>query len=63
MQFFDNSTGGNARFITNAGGVFDMSGLTSGNMSAGSIAGAGDYYLGSKRLTVGGQELQVTDLW
>ena len=51
--FSNTSTGGNARFITNAGGIFDISGLTSGGMTAGSIEGAGAYQLGSKALTVG----------
>ncbi len=58
--FFDASTGGNARFITNAGGVFDMSGLTSSGMTAGSIEGAGNYFLGSKQFTVGGNNLSTT---
>src|SRR5271165_4302857 len=52
-QFFDGSTGGNAAFTTNAGGLVDISGLTSTGMTAGSIAGAGTYSLGSKGLTVG----------
>ena len=47
------STGGLARFITAAGGTFDMSGLTAAGMTAGSIEGAGDYVLGSKILTTG----------
>jgi autotransporter-associated beta strand protein len=51
--FFDTSTGENARFITNAGGVFDISSLTSAGMTAGSIEGGGTYFLGSKALTVG----------
>jgi len=54
VTFSDSSTGGNASFITNAGGKFDISGLTSSGMTAGSIAGAGNYYLGGKTLTVGG---------
>ena len=58
--FFDRSTGGNARFITNAGGTFDMSGLTSGSMTAGSIEGAGNYILGSNTLTVGSNNLSTT---
>ena len=52
-QFFDGSTGGNAAFTTNAGGLVDISGLSSTGMTAGSIAGAGTYSLGSKELTVG----------
>ncbi len=70
-RFFGESTGGNATFITNAGGVFDMSGLgtfpDSGEppvsvtgMTAGSIAGAGAYFLGSKQLTVGSNNLSTT---
>jgi hypothetical protein len=58
-RFNDGSTGGNARFITNAGGIFDISGLTSGGMTAGSIEGAGTYDLGSKSLTVGGNNLST----
>jgi hypothetical protein len=51
-QFFDKSTGGNAAFITAAGGLVDISGLISTGMTAGSIAGGGTYSLGSKELTV-----------
>ncbi|SDR62439.1 outer membrane autotransporter barrel domain-containing protein [Rhizobiales bacterium GAS113] len=54
VVFSGTSSGGRASFITNAGGVFDMSLLTSAGMTAGSIAGAGNYFLGSKVLTVGG---------
>jgi outer membrane autotransporter protein len=70
-RFFGRSTGGNAEFITNAGGVFDMSGLRtfpdgpdeglpSVPMTAGSIAGAGTYFLGSSQLTVGSNNLSTT---
>ena len=58
--FFDQSTGGAARFITNAGATFDMSGLDTAGMTAGSIEGAGQYLLGSKRLTVGSNNLSTT---
>jgi autotransporter-associated beta strand protein len=51
--FFESSTGGQARFITNSGGILDISGLSSAGMTAGSIEGAGTYFLGSKTLTVG----------
>ena len=57
--FFDSSTGGSAQFITNAGGTFDMSGLTAAGMTAGSIAGTGSYVLGSKSLTVGSNNLST----
>jgi autotransporter-associated beta strand protein len=63
-QFATNSTGGNARFITNAGGTVDFSGTSgpSGNnqITAGSIEGAGTYFLGSNQLTVGGNNLSTT---
>jgi autotransporter-associated beta strand protein len=63
-QFNDNSTGGNAQFITNAGGIVDFSNTSGpagdGNISAGSIAGAGNYYLGSNLLTVGSNNLSTT---
>ena len=59
-KFLASSTGGNARFITNAGGIFDMSGLTDGGMTAGSIEGAGNYFLGGNALTVGSNNLSTT---
>jgi autotransporter-associated beta strand protein len=58
--FVGTSSGNQATFITNSGGVFDMSGLTSAGTTAGSIAGAGSYFLGSKTLTVGGNNLSTT---
>ena len=49
-QINDKSTGGNAQFIANAGGTVDFSSTSGpagdGNISAGSIAGAGNYFLG-----------------
>jgi outer membrane autotransporter protein len=64
VSFNDNSTGGNAQFITNAGGTVDFSGTSGpdgdGNISAGSIAGEGNYYLGSNQLTVGSNNLSTT---
>src|SRR5262245_1192612 len=53
------SSGGNAAFTTQAGGVFDMSGVFLG-MTAGSIAGAGTYFLGSNALIVGSNNLSTT---
>src|SRR5215471_5897544 len=62
--FNDNSTGGNAQFITAAGGIVDFSNTAApandGNVSAGSIAGAGNYFLGSNQLTVGSNNLSTT---
>ena len=59
ITFAGESTGGQARFITNSGGVFDMSALTTAGMTAGSIEGAGNYFLGSKQLTVGLNDLST----
>ena len=56
----DSASGGNARFITLAGGAFDMSSLSTGGMTAGSIEGAGTFSLGSNRLTVGSNNLSTT---
>jgi autotransporter-associated beta strand protein len=58
--FTGTSSGGQASFTTNAGGVFDISQLTSGGTTAGSIAGAGNYFLGGNALTVGGNNLSTT---
>ena len=62
-QFGTNSTGGNARFITNTTGTVDFSGTSgpSGNnqITAGSIEGAGTYFLGSNQLTVGSNNLST----
>jgi fibronectin-binding autotransporter adhesin len=61
--FFDNSTPGNARLI-NGSGVFDFSASTGPNndkkLSAGSIEGAGDFFLGANQLTVGGNNVSTT---
>jgi fibronectin-binding autotransporter adhesin len=63
-QFNDNSNGGNAQFIANAGGIVDFSNTAGpandGNIRAGSIAGAGNYYLGSNQLTLGSNNLSTT---
>jgi fibronectin-binding autotransporter adhesin len=62
--FFDFSNGGNARFITEAGGIVDFSGTEGANgdgkITAGSIEGAGDYFLGGNELTVGSNNLSTT---
>jgi autotransporter-associated beta strand protein len=52
LRFNTASSGGFARLITNAGGIVDISGLGAA-MTVGSIEGAGSYFLGSKTLTVG----------
>lgn len=53
--FIGSASGGHAAFTTAAGGTFDISGLSGGTpgMTAGSIAGAGSWVLGDKKLTVG----------
>jgi autotransporter-associated beta strand protein len=58
--FSDSSDGGTARAITNGNGSFDISGLTTAGMGIGSIEGSGNYFLGSKTLTVGGNNLSTT---
>ena len=59
--FIENSgSGGQARFIVNAGGAFDISPLAISGTTAGSIEGAGSIRLGSKQLSVGGNNLSTT---
>jgi fibronectin-binding autotransporter adhesin len=58
--FFGGTTGGQAQFINNTGGVIDISGLTDGGMTAGSIAGGGNVFLGGNALTLGGNGLSTT---
>jgi hypothetical protein len=61
LIFFENtSTGGTARLINGPNGDIDLSNLSSTGMSAGSIEGAGFITLGSKNLTVGGNNLSTT---
>jgi autotransporter-associated beta strand protein len=60
MVFLDETTGGTARFINQANGVIDLSGLDVPSMTAGSIEGAGRIFLGSNNLTVGGNNLSTT---
>jgi len=61
LQFYGNSTAGNAALINNAGGMVDFGVSTGpngdGRLSAGSIAGAGNYILGANELTVGSNDL------
>jgi autotransporter-associated beta strand protein len=63
-SFADNSTASNARLINNSGGTFDFSASSGPNndhaLSAGSIEGAGVFYLGANQLTVGGNNLSTT---
>ena len=58
------STAGNAAITNAVGGVVDFSASSGPNgdhkLSAGSIAGAGDFYLGGNTLTVGGNDQSTT---
>ena len=62
-NFLNNSNAGNLALVNNAGGVVDFSGTLGaagdGNISAGSIAGAGNFYLGANHLTVGGNDTRT----
>ncbi|WP_247442143.1 autotransporter domain-containing protein [Bradyrhizobium sp. 197] len=63
-DFFDNATGGNARFITNGTGIVDFSGSFGpngdGRITAGSIEGSGNYYIGAgNTLVVGSNNLST----
>ncbi|KRE08000.1 hypothetical protein ASE63_21960 [Bosea sp. Root381] len=57
LYFFGTSTGGSATIANNAGATVDFSSSTGpagdNRLGAGSIAGAGNYILGSNELTVG----------
>jgi autotransporter-associated beta strand protein len=57
LTFLGNSNPGHARITNNAGGIVDFSGTRGPNndskITAGSIEGAGNYYLGSNQLAVG----------
>src|SRR5262249_52554703 len=60
-RFFDSSSGGNARLINaNPTASFDISGLTTGGTTAGSIEGNGTFFLGSNNLTVGSNNMSHT---
>ena len=58
-QFLDVATAAQAHLVTNAGGMVDISGTTSG-LTVASIAGSGIYYLGARQLTVGGDNSSTT---
>ena len=60
IVFFDFSSGSTARFINGTGGYIDLSLLTNAGMTAGSIEGAGNIFLGGKNLEVGSNNLSTT---
>jgi autotransporter-associated beta strand protein len=60
-SFIENgASGGIARFILNGTGLLDISALSITGTTAGSIEGAGNVFLGSKNLAVGGNNLSTT---
>ncbi|WP_181168157.1 autotransporter-associated beta strand repeat-containing protein [Mesorhizobium sp. B2-4-19] len=63
LYFYSASTGGNAAITNNLGAAVDFSGSTGPNgdhkLSAGSIAGVGNYILGANELTVGSNGLST----
>ncbi len=64
VLFTQNSTGGNARLVGSSAGSIDFSASTGllgdQKLSAGSIEGAGDFFLGANQLTVGGNNRSTT---
>jgi autotransporter-associated beta strand protein len=60
ILFADNSTGGNAALTVDDGALLDASNLTGPSLTLGSIAGGGYFLLGSKDLTVGGNNASTT---
>lgn len=64
LYFRDAGTAGNAAITNNVGGTVDFSASSGPNgdhkLSAGSIAGAGNFYLGSNALAVGGNNQNTT---
>jgi autotransporter-associated beta strand protein len=58
--FATGSNGFGSRFNTQAGGVFDISQITSLGFVVGSIEGAGDYFIGSKVFAVGSDNSTTT---
>lgn len=56
IKFVDLSDGGTARAVINPGALLDISGLSDAGMGIGSIEGGGKIALGSKTLTVGGND-------
>ena len=59
ILFADTASGDTANVTVELGGVFDMSALTSAGTTLGSIAGAGNFFLGGKSLTVGSNNLST----
>ncbi len=58
-QFLANANGGQARFITDPGGIFSIV-LAANPVTVGSIEGGGAYLLGANQLTTGTNDLSTT---
>jgi autotransporter-associated beta strand protein len=58
-QFLANANGGQARFITDAGGIFSIV-LATNPVTVGSIEGGGAYLLGANQLITGTNNLSTT---
>jgi autotransporter-associated beta strand protein len=61
LAFFSTSDGSTARVFNNTRGLVDISNATTGT-SIGSVEGAGDIYLGSKKLTLGITNIASADI-
>jgi autotransporter-associated beta strand protein len=63
LNFFNTGTAGNAAITNSNAGIVDFSSSRGPNndhkLSAGSIAGGGNFYLGADQLTVGGNNLST----
>ena len=57
--FFNDASGGQARFINDAGGSLNIA-FAAGPVTVGSIEGAGNFALGANQLTTGGNNLSTT---
>jgi autotransporter-associated beta strand protein len=57
--FFNDASGGRARFINDAGGSLNIA-FAAGPVTVGSIEGAGNFALGANQLTTGGNNLSTT---
>lgn len=60
INFQGNSTANNTNIVNNGTGVINISGLSAGSISIGSLAGAGSVNLGTKLLNVGGLNTSTT---
>ncbi|MEP7247050.1 MAG: autotransporter domain-containing protein, partial [Gammaproteobacteria bacterium] len=60
LNFLGGASAGNAALVAMAGGTIDFSGVTAGTPTAGSIAGAGTFFLGRNTLEVGSLNTSTT---